>query len=144
MRTIQKIISAGFATCALASASVPALAWSVWPDVDFQWYADVGKPMTGATVEIYPAPRPGWIWSPGHYENRGSQQAWVEGRWIRHDYAQQVSMYNSPTQYVDSAATLAPPPPVAGGMPVIRDSAGNPIPMNPSAYPVDSIDSSRR
>ena len=145
MRTIQKIISAGFATCALASASVPALAWSVWPDVDFQWYADVGKPMTGATVELYPAPREGWIWSPGHYENRGSRQVWVEGRWIRDDYAQQVSMYNSPTQYVDSAATpLAPPPPVVGEMPVIRDSAGNPIPMNPSAYPVDSIDSSRR
>jgi len=145
MRTIQKIISAGFATCALASASVPALAWTVWPDVDFQWYADVGKPMNGATVEIYPAPRAGYIWAPGHYENRGARQVWVEGRWIRDDYAQQVATYNaSGAAYVDNAATpVAPPPPVAQ-MPVIRDTAGNPIPLNPSAYPIDSIDSSRR
>jgi len=145
MRTIQKIISAGFATCALASASVPALAWTVWPDVDFQWYADVGRPLNGATVEIYPAARAGWIWSPGHYETRGTQQAWVEGHWIRDDYAQQVAMYNSRTVFVDNAATpVAPPPPVADGIPVIRDTAGNPIPIDPTAYPVENIDSSRR
>ena len=145
MRTIQKIISAGFATCALASASVPALAWTVWPDVDFQWYADVGRPINGATVEIYPAPRAGWIWSPGHYEKRGTQQAWVEGRWIRDDYAQQVAIYNGRTAFVDNAATpAAPPPPMASDMPVIRDSAGNPIPLDPNAYPIDNIDSSRR
>jgi hypothetical protein len=40
MRTIQKLISAGFAACALASASVPALAWTAWSDVDIQWDAD--------------------------------------------------------------------------------------------------------
>jgi hypothetical protein len=117
----------------------------VWPDVDFQWYADVGRPMNGATVELYPAPRAGWIWSPGHYENRAARQVWVEGRWIRDDYAQQVAMYNNRgSAYVDNAAApVAPPPPVAGEMPVIRDSAVNPIPMNPNAYP-DNIDSSRR
>src|SRR6476659_9059107 len=140
MRTIQKIISAGFATCALASASVPALAWTVWPDVDFQWYADVGRPLNGATVEIYPAPRAGWIWAPGHYETRGMQQVGVQGRWIQDDYAQQVAMYNGRTAYVDNAATpMTPPPPVANGMPVIRDSAGNAIPLDPSAYPIDNI-----
>ncbi len=48
MRLIQRFISAGFATAALASASVPALGWTVWPDVDFEWYANAGKPRGGA------------------------------------------------------------------------------------------------
>ena len=39
MKTMQKIIHAGFAMCALASASMPALSWTVWPNIDFEWYA---------------------------------------------------------------------------------------------------------
>ena len=58
MNTIQRLVSAGFAAAAFTSASVPALAYSVWPDVDFQWYAQVGKDPY-ATVEIQPAPRAG-------------------------------------------------------------------------------------
>jgi len=34
----QKLVSAGFAIIALASASIPALAYTVWPDIDFGWY----------------------------------------------------------------------------------------------------------
>ena len=44
MRPIQRIISVGFATAAIAAASMPALSWTVWPDVDFEWYANVGRP----------------------------------------------------------------------------------------------------
>ena len=72
MRPIQRVISIGFATAALASASLPALSWTVWPDVDFQWYANVGKPVNGSVVEVYPAPREGYIWAPGRYETVGS------------------------------------------------------------------------
>lgn len=43
MRPIQRIIATGFATAAIASASLPALSGTVWPDVDFEWYANVGK-----------------------------------------------------------------------------------------------------
>ena len=43
MKAIQKVIHAGFAACALASASLPALSWTAWPDVDFEWDADAGK-----------------------------------------------------------------------------------------------------
>jgi len=43
MRPIQRIISVGFATAAIAAASMPALSWTVWPDVDFEWYANVGR-----------------------------------------------------------------------------------------------------
>ena len=56
MKTIQKIIYSGFAACALASASMPAFSWHVSPSVDFEWYANVGKPVVGY-VEVAPAPR---------------------------------------------------------------------------------------
>ena len=154
MRTIQKIISAGFATCALASASVPALAWTVWPDVDFEWYADVGRPLAAPSVEVFPAPRAGWIWSPGHYEARGHEQAWVAGHWVRDDYQQQLAMYGSHTAYVDNGngvvlnpgetAVIAPSASAPAPLPVIRDIAGNPIPVDPNAYPVEPMDPSRR
>ena len=58
MTLIHRFIQAGFAVAALASASVPALAWTVWPDVDFEWYANVGKAPVNATVEVFPAARP--------------------------------------------------------------------------------------
>jgi hypothetical protein len=111
MKTLQRIISTGFAAAALATASVPALAYTVWPDVDFEWYANVGKPAAGSTIEVYPAPREGYIWSPGHWETRGTEQAWVNGQWIADDYNQQLA---------------------------IRDREGNVIPTSPDAYPVDS------
>jgi hypothetical protein len=58
MKAMQKIIHGGFAICAMASASMPALSWTVWPNIDFDWYADVGKPPAGfATVDVLPAPR---------------------------------------------------------------------------------------
>ena len=125
MRTIQKIISVGFATAALASASMPAMSWTVWPDVDFEWYANVGNPVSVA-VEAYPAPREGQIWSPGHYEWTGVRQVYVPGRWIRDDYNEQV------------AISLTRGSTYASGPLVLRDRDGNVIPTDPNAYPVDS------
>ena len=113
MKTTRRIITATFAAAALLSASVPALAYTVWPDVDFEWYATVGKPVAGTTVEVYPAPREGYIWAPGRWETRGSEQVWVKGHWVADDYEQQR-------------------------MVAIRDREGNPIPTNHDAYPVDS------
>jgi hypothetical protein len=52
MKTMQRVISAGFATAALASASVPALAYTVWPDIDLQWYAEVGRSLFPADFPI--------------------------------------------------------------------------------------------
>jgi len=68
MRPIQRIIQAGFATAAIASASVPALAWTVWPDVDFDWYASVGKPVDSRAIEIASAPAPSYSWGPSNDE----------------------------------------------------------------------------
>jgi hypothetical protein len=113
MNAIQKVISAGFAAAALATASMPAGAYTVWPDVDFEWYANVGKPVAGPSVEVYPAPRAGYIWAPGHWETQSGTPMWVGGQWIVDDY--------------DTQRMLA-----------LRDTQGNVIPITPDAYPVDS------
>jgi hypothetical protein len=124
MKPIQKLIYAGFATAALASASLPALAWTVWPDVDFEWYARVGQPASAPAVEVFPAPRAGYIWAPGHWERRGTGSVWVAGQWIADDYNQQLATYGTRAQFVE-------------GMP-LRDSNGDVIPTSPDAYPADT------
>jgi len=106
MKPIQRLISAGFATAALVSASVPALAWTVWPDVDFEWYAGVGQTVGAPAVELYPAPREGHIWAPGHWETRGVRQAWVAGHWVADDYDQQLAAYGSPPRYASTPPIL--------------------------------------
>ena len=113
MKTMQRILSCAFATAALAGASAPAFAITAWDDVDFAWYASVGKPVAGQVVSVYPAPREGSIWSPGHWETQGTTPVWVEGHWIADDYEQQRML-------------------------AIRDSQGNVIPTQHEAYPVDS------
>jgi len=125
--SIKALISAGFATAALASASIPALAWTVWPDVDFEWYANVGKPLVVTTVEPMPPAREGYIWTPGHWENRATRQVFVAGHYIKDDYQEQLALYNVP------AGTQ-----IATGPMILRDSQGNIIPTSPEAYPVQS------
>jgi hypothetical protein len=122
MKTIQKIIQAGFATCALASASMPALSWTVWPNVDFEWYADIGRRAPDglmasgldvtaypATVGKFPPPREGYIWAPGHYVRVPGDNVQVQlvgGRWIKDDYLEQVAKYAAPDA---TLVAVAPP-----------------------------------
>jgi hypothetical protein len=49
---MQQLIWAGFATCAMASASVPALSWSLWPDFAEGWFAQGAA----AAPRVDPAP----------------------------------------------------------------------------------------
>ena len=107
MRLIQRVISAGFATAALASASVPAQGWNLWPDVDFSFYANAGKPLTTIPADREPAPRPGYIWVPAHYERHGQVREWVTAHWVADDYREQLAEYARP---IDVAAL----PPVVG------------------------------
>lgn len=130
MRLMQQLISAGFATCALASASMPAFAWNVWPNPDFEWYANVGKPMAGTTylTEETPAPREGYIWAPGRYVWTGSQHLLEAGRWIKDDYQEQVA---AAINRGGNAVVVNEPM-------ILRDRDGNVIPTQPEAYPIDS------
>jgi hypothetical protein len=128
MRT-QKLITAGFALVALAGTSVPALAWTTWPDVDFEWYTQVGKPLATSTP-VTLSPRAGYIVSPAHWENRGTgHQVYVPAQYVKDDYAQQLAVYNNP----NGTTTYAT------GPLILRDRDGNIIPTQPSAYPVDSV-----
>lgn len=42
MRLMPRIISAGFATCALASAALPALSWNTWSESGVEVYSGAG------------------------------------------------------------------------------------------------------
>ena len=126
MRT-QKLISAGFVIVALSSAAIPALAWTVYPDVDFEWYANVGKPFYSPTT-ITLAPREGYIVVPGRWENRGTRQVFVQSHYVRDDYPQQLAVYNNPNGTTSYAT----------GPLILRDKDGNIIPTQPEAYPVGS------
>ena len=126
MRT-QKLISAGFAIVALASASIPALAYNTWPDVDFEWYANVGKPFA-EPVLVTLAPREGYIVVPGRWETRGAHQVYVASHYLRDDYPQQLAVYNNPNGSTSYAS----------GPLILRDRDGNIIPTQPDAYPVGS------
>ncbi len=33
--------------------------------------------------EVLPAPRPGYLWAPGYWDQRGNGYGWVRGNWIR-------------------------------------------------------------
>ncbi|HEX3096133.1 MAG TPA: hypothetical protein VHQ02_00365 [Usitatibacter sp.] len=100
MRPMQRIIQAGFATAAIASASVPALAWTVWPDVDFEWYANVGKPLDSRTIEIASAPAPSYSWGPSTPEPQPTLLARGERR--------DRKPASAPQERDDSPPTLPP------------------------------------
>lgn len=100
MRPIQRVIQAGFATAAIASASVPALAWTVWPDVDFEWYASVGKPVDARRIEPASAPAPSYSWGPAN-----SERPIVVAR-EHHDRTRA----RAPSPQRDDTAPSAPPP----------------------------------
>ena len=116
MKIIQRIIYTGFAAVAIASAAMPVFPAYTINDrsylhgPDFEWYASVGRPSAyvhGAVVAQPPA-REGWIWSPQHWEWNGREHVWVEGHWIRDDYAEQVALYNFGVP--SSMLAEAPPP----------------------------------
>ena len=123
MRLIQSLISAGFATAALASASVPALGFTdLTPDVDFRWYANVGKPVAPLASDPEPAPRAGYIWAPAHWERHGARRDWVAAHWVVDDYQEQLAQYARP---VDFASAPAP----------VTSAQATLVP----AYPTDSL-----
>jgi hypothetical protein len=134
MKTFPKFLQAGLAACLLAGASLPALSSAPWPDVDFEWYSNVGKGRPMATITALPAPRAGYIWSPAHYEWNGSRMEYMPGIWIQDDYENQWRMYAFDPNVV--YATVRPE--LVEGIPALRDRDGNVIPTSPDAYPVES------
>jgi hypothetical protein len=116
MRTVSRIALA-LAASALAA---PAHASINSTDVDFEWYANVGRPVPA--MQVAPAPRPGYIWSPGHWETHGTRQRLVAGHWIVDDYATKL-------------ATHSPGPHAV----IVSDSRGDLIVTSPAAYPANTL-----
>ena len=87
MRTIQRILIA-LAGLAIAAPAVASTA----PDIDFEWYASVGRP---ADSTPFPPARAGYIWSPSQWITYdGTRQRLVAGHWIVDDFAAQLARYN--------------------------------------------------
>jgi len=93
MKTMLKTAAA----VAAMSLTTPVLAFSVWPDIDFEWYVNAGHSnVRTAPVVVQPAARPGYIWSPAHIETRGEHQIRVAAHWVADDYDTQLALYNQP------------------------------------------------
>jgi hypothetical protein len=116
MKVIQRVIYTGFAAVALASAAMPVFPASPIGErtylqgPDFAWYASVGRPAVhvDAGVVAQPPGREGWIWSPQRWEWNGREHVWVEGRWVRDDFAEQVAIFNLGVP--ETMLAVAPPP----------------------------------
>ena len=99
----MKMILRTAAAVTALSLATPALAFTVWPDIDFAWYVNAGRYDTrAAPPDVQPAPRPGYIWAPAHHETRGEHQAYVAAHWVIDDYDAQLALYNHP-EYVVTA-----------------------------------------
>jgi hypothetical protein len=48
-----------------------------------QYTAIVSVAPPAPVYEAAPAPRPGYVWAPGHHEWRGNQYVWVQGHWLQ-------------------------------------------------------------
>jgi len=70
------LITAGAA--ALMSLGTLALPTAALADVAVS--VNFGPP--APVYEAVPAPRPGHVWAPGHYEYRHSRYVWTKGQWM--------------------------------------------------------------
>ena len=87
---------------AAVSLTTPALADSVRPDVDFQWYTNVGRYDAPPTPVAQPAPRAGYIWTPERWETSGEHQKHIAAHWVVDDYYAQLAIYNHPAVVADA------------------------------------------
>jgi hypothetical protein len=69
-----------FAVAVLAAASAGAL---VPTAASAQSYTIVRVAPPAPIVETVPAPRSGYVWTPGYYDYRGDQYVWMQGHWTR-------------------------------------------------------------
>src|SRR6478736_2178029 len=65
-------------TAALLSLGAIALPSAAMADVAVSVHFGPPAPV----YEHVPAPRPGYVWAPGHYEYRHSRYVWTGGHWI--------------------------------------------------------------
>ncbi len=69
-------------TMSLAGAVLAAGALSACAPRGY-YYASYGAPPPPPAVAYRAAPGPGYVWTDGYYDRRGSGWYWVEGRYMR-------------------------------------------------------------
>ncbi len=70
----RNLLAGALAACALGAIPVPTRA-----AVDFR--LDFAPPLP--RHEVVPAPRHGWVWSPGYWDWRRGRYVWRQGHWVR-------------------------------------------------------------
>jgi len=99
MKTILRTAAA----LAAFSLAAPAFAFNVWPDVDFEWYANLSKyEAFPARVVAQPPARAGYIWSPERWETAGEHQKHIAAHWVVDDYYAQLAIHNHPPLVADA------------------------------------------
>jgi len=99
MKTTIKSLAA----VAAVTFAAPVFAFTVWPDIDFEWYANVGRyDARPANPGTQPAARPGYIWAPEHWETAGEHQKTVAAHWVLDDYYTQLAIHNHPPVVADA------------------------------------------
>jgi hypothetical protein len=99
----MKTMIRSLAALAAVSLATPALAFTVWPDVDFEWYAGVAQyDARPAQPSAQPAPRPGYIWTAERWETAGEHQKHIAAHWVVDDYYAQLAIYNHPPLVADA------------------------------------------
>lgn len=66
-----------------ASVALLALGGAVTTPAQAQVSITFGSPPPPPRAEVVPAPRRGYVWSPGHWELRNRRHVWVAGTWVR-------------------------------------------------------------
>jgi hypothetical protein len=65
------------ALLAVGAASLAPLAADAAVNIDVR----IAPP--APRVEVVPAPRHGYVWSPGYWRWHGHQHVWMQGHWVR-------------------------------------------------------------
>ncbi|CAG0953582.1 hypothetical protein BURK1_00331 [Burkholderiales bacterium] len=79
---------------ALCAASIGGVALPMTSGAQVGIYLNMAPP--AARYEAVPAPRRGYVWSPGYWNVRGSRHVWQRGHWER----QRVGYYRSQPKWV--------------------------------------------
>ncbi|MDQ2928864.1 MAG: hypothetical protein M3R22_12025 [Pseudomonadota bacterium] len=72
---ISRLASAAILAAASAAFTAPAQAARIGVDIN------IAPPLP--RVEVVPAARPGYLWTPGYWDYRHGRHYWVGGNWIR-------------------------------------------------------------
>lgn len=77
----------------LAALAVSSI--GVTPLAQADIYVDIAPP--APRHESIPAPRHGYVWSPGYWDHRRGHYEWVRGTWVR----ERPGMYWHPNRWVE-------------------------------------------